>query len=218
MKTEIKRLSKSDPGFPAALSRYLADNAPDAAAALGNLEILNRRMLAIFCSTMCPASLTQPIADLMRKLVDGGVTAIGGFHSPVERQSLGILLGGTQPIILAPARSLDRLRIRLEYREAVDKGRLLILSFFKSHRHRSDVATAFRRNRIVAALADNILMLHAAPASNTERLCRELIGWQKSIYTIDHPANQNLVGLGSRALALDDISELLLELDGTKDR
>jgi len=209
MKMEIKRLSKSDPEYPAALSRYLANDAPDSAAAIGNLQILNRRKLAIFCSTMCPASLTQQIDDLMRKLVADGVPTIGGFHSPVERQCLGILLAGIQPIILAPARSLDRLRIRLEYREGIDKGRLLILSLFKSHRHRSDVEMAFRRNRFVAAVADNILIPHAAASSNTERLCRELISWQKPVYTIDNEINENLIRLGAQVITLDNVNKLI---------
>ena len=209
---EIKRIAKSDPEYPASLTRYLAKDAPDSATAMGNLQILNQRKLAIFCSAVCPAEVTLQTHDLMQKFVAGGVSAIGGFHSPVERECLRILLGGTQPIILSPARSLDRLRIRSEYREPLDKGRLLFLSFFRSHRHRSDVEMALRRNRFVAAMGDRILILHASPASNTERLCRELISWQKTVYTIANEANQNLVRLGARALALDSVGELMFEL------
>jgi len=132
---EIKRIGKSDPEYPASLTRYLPSDAPDSAAAMGNLQILNQRKLAIFCSAVCPAALTLQTHDLMQKFVEGGVTAIGGFHSPVERECLRILLGGTQPIILSPARSLDRLRIRSEFREPLDKGRLLFLSFFKYPPH-----------------------------------------------------------------------------------
>jgi predicted Rossmann fold nucleotide-binding protein DprA/Smf involved in DNA uptake len=217
MKMEIKRLSNSDPEYPAALTRYLANDAPDSVTAMGNLQILNRRKLAIFCSAVCPDELTRQTQDLMQKLLETGVTAIGGFHSPVERECLRILLGGTQPIILSPARSLDRLRIRSEYREPLDQGRLLFLSFFRSHRHRSDVEMALRRNRFVAALGDRILILHAEPSSNTERLCRELIGWQKPVYTIDSEANQNLVGLGAQAVALANVGELTRGLSSADD-
>jgi predicted Rossmann fold nucleotide-binding protein DprA/Smf involved in DNA uptake len=217
MQVEIKRIAKSDPEYPASLTRYLPSDAPDSAAAMGNLQILNRRKLAIFCSAVCPAALTLQTHDLMQKFVEGGVTAIGGFHSPVERECLSILLGGTQPIILSPARSLDRLRIRSEYQEPLDKGRLLFLSFFRSHRHRSDVEMAVRRNRFVAALGDRILILHAAPSSNTERLFRELISWQKTVYTIDNEANQNLVRLGAQAVASDSVSELMFEFSSPED-
>jgi predicted Rossmann fold nucleotide-binding protein DprA/Smf involved in DNA uptake len=209
MKSEIKRLSKTDREYPAALSRYLANDAPDSATAIGNLQHLDRRKLAIFCSSRCPAPLTELIDDFTHRLLDNGLTAIGGFHSPPERRCLSILLRGTDPIILCPARSLDRLRIRREFRQPLQADRLLFLSFFKSHRHRSDVEMAFRRNRFTAALADLILILHAAPASNTERLCRELIGWQKTVYTIDDELNSNLLGLGARGIALDSVNKLI---------
>ena len=65
------------------------------------------------------------------------------------------------------------------------------------------------RNRYVAALADMILILHAARAGNTERLCRELIGWQKPVYTFDNEINENLVRLGAQALALDNVNKLI---------
>ncbi|MBM4296808.1 MAG: hypothetical protein FJ143_03620 [Deltaproteobacteria bacterium] len=216
MQFEIKRIGKSDPEYPAALARYLPGEVPDAAAAMGNLQLLDKRKLAIFCSAVCPAVLTKQIHESMQMLAESGITAIGGFHSPVERECLRILLDGTGPIILSPARSLDRLRIRSEYRKAFDQGRLLFLSFFRHHRHRSDVEMAYKRNRFVAALADIILIPHAAPSSNTERLCRELIGWQKMVYTIDNEANQNLVGLGARSVASNSVSELTFELAGTK--
>lgn len=209
MQFEIKRIGKSDPEYPAALARYLPGEVPDAAAAIGNLQLLDKRKLAIFCSALCPAVLTKQIHESMQMLAESGITAIGGFHSPVERGCLRILLDGTGPIILSPARSLDRLRIRSEYRKAFDQGRMLFLSFFRHHRHRSDVEMAFRRNRCVAALADKILILHAAPASNTERLCRELISWQKPVYTIDDELNANLLSLDARGIALDSVNKLI---------
>ena len=208
----IKRISKSDPEYPASLTRLLATDAPDSAAAIGDTRILSRRKLAIFCSALCPETLASQAYELMHKLTSADVTTIGGFHSPVEKGCLQILLRGVQPIIISPARSLDKLRIRSDYRQALDAGRLLFLSFFKHHHHRSDVDMAFRRNCFVAALADITLILHAAPSGNTERLCRELIGWRKSVYTMDNGANENLLRLGAQAFASDQLSELVVDL------
>ena len=209
MPMPIERLSKGDPAYPVQLTRYLAHEAPDSVAAMGNLSILSRRKLAIFCSTQCPTTLTVQIQDLIQALAQNGLAAIGGFHSPTERRCLAILLKDGSPIILCPARSLDRLRIRRELRQPLQTDRLLFLSFFRSHRHRSDVEMAFRRNRFAAALADLILILHAAPGSNTERLCRELISWQKPVYAMDKETNQNLIRLGARPLALDNVNKLI---------
>lgn len=48
----------------------------------------------------------------MKLLRDAGVTVIGEFHSPMEKECLNILLRGSQPIIVCPARSLENMRIK----------------------------------------------------------------------------------------------------------
>jgi predicted Rossmann fold nucleotide-binding protein DprA/Smf involved in DNA uptake len=213
---DIKRIDKSDPEYPNSLTRHLAAAAPDSVTAMGNLAILNQHKLAIFCSAKCPGEIGLQTQDFIQKLENAGVTVIGGFHSPVERESLSILLRGTQPIILSPARSLVKLRIRPELKHPLEMGRLLFLSFFPSHRHRSDVDMASRRNRFVAAMADKVLILHAAPFSKTEQLCQELISWQKTVYTVDTEANQNLVSLGAQPIALRAVNEFVFGLGGMK--
>ena len=45
----LARLARGDSGYPAALIRYLAQDAPAAVTALGNLAILQRQKLALFC-------------------------------------------------------------------------------------------------------------------------------------------------------------------------
>jgi len=42
---------------------------------------------------------------------DDGVTVISGFHTPVEKECLRILLRGSQPVIICPARSIEGMRI-----------------------------------------------------------------------------------------------------------
>ena len=214
---DIKRIDKNDPEYPNSLIHRLANDAPDSVTAVGNLAILNQRKLAIFCSASCPAEVISQTYDLIQKLVDARVTVIGGFHSPVERECLSILLRGGHPIILFPARSLVKLRIRPEHKEPLEKGRLLFLSFFRSHRHRSDVEMATRRNRYVAALAEKIFIPFAAPGSKTEYLCRELIAWEKPVYTIANEANENLVKFGAQPAAVDTVNELMLGLSRTRD-
>ena len=60
--------------------------------------------------------------------------------------------------------------------------------------------TALTRNRFVAALADTVLIAHAQPGSKTEQLAREVLGWGKQVYTLDHPANEHLLALGAKPL------------------
>jgi predicted Rossmann fold nucleotide-binding protein DprA/Smf involved in DNA uptake len=197
---DLIHLREGDAAYPGALSQYLGDNAPSSVAALGNLEALKHNKLALFCSVKCPAKLILQTHDLAHALVQAGVTVIGGFHSPVEKECLKILLRGSQPVIICPGRSLKKLRIPREWKKPLDEGRLLFLAPFPDNRHRGDSAMALYRNRFVAALADRIFIPYAGPASKTEQFCREILAWNKPVYTFSHTSNENLITLGARLL------------------
>ena len=68
-----------------------------------SLKILERRLLGLFCSTKCPGDAILQTYDLVRALRDAGVAVIGGFHSPMEKECLDLLLRGNQPIVICPA-------------------------------------------------------------------------------------------------------------------
>ena len=101
---------------------------------------------------------------------------VSGFHSPTEKQCLRILLEGKQPIIICLARSLAKIRLPSEWQTALDSGRLLLLSRFERSR-RADKETARRRNELVAALADEVLIVHAEPGGAIERISRLIDRW-----------------------------------------
>ena len=198
-------VNENDPVYPAGLRSYLGENVPPIINALGNLDILNLKKLALFCSTECPAELIKQAQDLIQTALGPKVTVISGFHSPGESGCLSTLLHGNHPIIMCPARSLSKMRIRTEYKEPLDQGRLLFLSFFRSHRHRSDINMALSRNRFVAAMADRILVVHAAPGGKTEGFCREILGWKKPLFTLASNLNQNLMALGAQPLNVKEL-------------
>lgn len=205
---EIIRLYQSDPSYPGALNDYLGDAAPLSISTLGNLELLKQHKLGLFCSALCPASLTIQTHDLVCRLPHTGVAVISGFHSPAERECLSILLRGSQPVVVCPARSLKKMRIRMEWRKALGEGRVLFLSPFPDHRHRGDTVMAIYRNRFVAALADKIFVAHAAPSSKTERFCHEIFAWRKPIYTLESEYNANIAEMKAKALRPDQAIEL----------
>ena len=196
---QISHLTRDQPGYPESLSRYLADEAPQRLTVIGKVELLNHEKLALFCSVKCPGSIILKTYDLARELRERNATVIGGFHSPIEKEVLNVLLRGEGSIILCPARGIEKMRIRREYREPLDKGRLLLLSPFPEKVRRPTAATALFRNRLVAALAERILIAYAAPGSKTEAFPRELLAWHKLLYTLDDPNTANLVELGASA-------------------
>jgi len=181
----VLRIEKSDPRYPASLREHLGDHAPGVIIAHGNLDILQGKKLALFCSIRCPGNLILKTYDLARELRDTGITAISGFHSPMEKECLDLLLRGNQPVILCPARRLSGARIPKEYADALGKGRLLILSSFGENVTRATAETARVRNEFVAALADRVFVAYASPASKTETFCRRLLAWGKPVLTFD---------------------------------
>ncbi|MBI4026010.1 MAG: SMF family protein [Verrucomicrobia bacterium] len=119
----------------------------------------------------------SPHTDQTAKWRDEGRCIISGFHSPVERECLRILLRGKQPIIICPARSLENMRLPSDWKKPLADGRLLLLSCFSKHHRRVTAELAARRNELVAALADEVCFAHITPGSHTERLAGEVSLW-----------------------------------------
>jgi len=195
----LVRIEQSSPSFPPGLTRYLGEMAPGQVMALGNLDVLRTCKTALFCSIKCPGNLILKTYDLACELRDKGVTVIGGFHSPMERECLTLLLRGTQPVIVCPARSIEGMRIPGEWRKPLSDGRLLVLSPFDEKHRRPTAALAADRNDFVAAMADAVFIAHAAPGSKTESFCRRILSWGKPVLTFDSPENANLLSLGAKA-------------------
>lgn len=204
---EIFQLKQGDLVYPSAWKKFLGDCHPEIITTMGNLDILNQKKLAFFCSVKCPGHLILKTYDLAQHLKEAGVTVIGGFHSPIERECLRILLRGPQPVIVCPARSLKGMRLQAEYKDPIKKGQLLLLSPFKESKNRNTVEAADERNRFVAALADTILVAHASPNSKTEMFCRELLTWGKRLYTFESDSNSNLIQLGAKPMEANDLSK-----------
>ena len=201
-------IHQADPAYPSVLSSILGKDAPPRLATLGNLDVLKREPLALFCSVKCPGAVILQTYDLAQYLRQAGVPVIGGFHSPMERECLTILLRGTQPVIVCPARKLEGMRIQADYRRPLETGRLLLLSPFDGNDRRATEETARFRNRFVAAVAGAVFVAHSEPKSKTEQFCHEVLEWRKPLYTLDAEANTNLLAMGAKPLRSEDMSSL----------
>jgi len=204
---DIISLKKNNPNYPSALQQHLGKNASDTITAIGNLDILRHNSTAFFCSTKCPGDLIVKTYDITQILRDAGMTVISGFHSPMERECLTILLRGAQPVIISPARSINNMRINKEYKKPLKDGRLLFLSPFDENQQRISATTSHYRNLFVAALSAVIFVIHAGTGSKTESFCKEIIFWQKPLYTLDSDYNRNIINIGAHSVKPDDISK-----------
>jgi hypothetical protein len=59
-------------------------------------------MTALFCSARCPGSVILRAYDQAAQWRDTGHCVISGFHSPVEKECLRILLRGEPPFTICP--------------------------------------------------------------------------------------------------------------------
>ena len=143
---------------------------------------------------------------LARTLRDAGVTVIGGFHSPMEKECLSLLLRGAQPVIICPARSIERMRIPSAWKTPLAEGRLLLLSPFAEKLRRVTADLAQKRNELVAALADAVFVAHAAPGSKTEHFCHDVLSWSKPLLTLESDENAGLIARGARPVQPENVS------------
>jgi len=205
-------LQPGDDRYPAGLAAMLGGAAPRIAV-LGDVGLLRQRKVALFCSVRCPGSVILKTYDYACSLRDAGATVISGFHSPMERECLALLLRGRQPIIICPARSIEGMRLPKPWRQAMDEGRLLVLSSFPAGQNRATADLARSRNLLVAALADEVFVSHASPGGKMEQFCRQVVSWRKPLLTFDAPENAGLVALGAKPVR---VQEGLLKADSPR--
>ena len=173
-----QRLARGHPPYPDMLLARLGAAAPGTLTAIGPVALLAHRRTALFCSARTPGDAILRAHDAARRMRDEGVTVISGFHSPIEKECLGILLRGKQPIIVCPARAIEAMRIAPDCRIAFDAGRVLYLSPFATEPRRVTKESAARRNEFVAALADEAYIPHVSPSGQTARIAEMLTAWR----------------------------------------
>ena len=182
---QVATIRQGSAAYPQALLAGVGSDAPAEFWAAGPLQPLNQPKTGFFCSSQCPGSIVLKTFDAITRMRDEGQILIGGFHSVMEWECLGILLRGRQPVIWVPARSIAGMHLKPELVPAFDAGRLLILSPFPPKVKRITATLAETRNRFVGALADRILGPHAAPNSRTLAICDQLKSSGKQIVNAD---------------------------------
>jgi predicted Rossmann fold nucleotide-binding protein DprA/Smf involved in DNA uptake len=165
---------------------------------VGDPDLLGLPLLGLLCSTRCPGQVILHTYDLARALRKAGVPVISGFQSPMEKECLELLLRGTQPVVICPARSIECMRFPASWRVGLDAQRCLVVSPFTKIHRRVTSELAEERNNLVAALAKQVVVLHAQPGGRIDRLCRKLMAEGKTIWTLDLPDNDAIVGAGAR--------------------
>ena len=136
---------------------------------IGNAKLLEMPNKAAFLSSrkIAPDDVLR-CYDWAAKVRDSDTCIMSGFQSPLEKDVLRFLLRGKVSIILVLARSLWK-KVPEELREAVDLGRLLIVSPVSASR--ASALTAAARN---SWILENCNMVYLGALDPSGKLAKQM--------------------------------------------
>lgn len=132
---------------------------------LGNMELTNLPKTAFLASSTIPPDMVLKCYDWATAKHEGCV--VSGFSSKMEQDVLHFLIKAKCPVILVLARCMYKV-IPEELKEAMEEGRLLIISV--SNAPRQSKVTAYARNKYICDIADKILFVGVSEKSSLYKL------------------------------------------------
>jgi hypothetical protein len=175
-----RNISRGDRSYPAGLIRRFGADAPTISV-IGPSASLSGPITAFLCSKESPGATILKALDQAVAWRDAGRCVISGFHSPLERECLNILLRGTQPIVKAAARAVRAPRLPAAQRRALNDGRLTIVSPFSAGEMRTTKDRAFVRNLFIAAMAEEVVFAYVSPGGSLSRLLDQIAEWRVDV-------------------------------------
>ena len=130
----------------------------------GNTELLDKDLVAFFASRSSPQEALALAQQWAHEISKTDKVVISGFHSPIERAVLDILLANGCCVVVTLGRSLY-CKIPTHLQSAYDANRVLFISF-RDH-SRPSFSNSQTRNWLTADLASEIVF---APFDNTSQL------------------------------------------------
>ena len=131
----------------------------------GNKELMNLPKTAFLASSTIPPDMVLKCYDWATAKHEGCV--VSGFSSKMEQDVLHFLIKAKCPVILVLARCMYKV-IPEELKEAMEEGRLLIISV--SNAPRQSKVTAYARNKYICDIADKILFVGVSEKSSLYKL------------------------------------------------
>lgn len=153
---------------------------------LGNENIMRLRKMAFFCSRKEPAGLQTAVDRWIGTLQSDKVCVMCGDQSPMEKHVFSSLLERKIPAILVLAEAMHE-QWSEPVSEALGSGRLLIITHCGPEVHAVCAKSAFDRNALMMALADEIVVGYCSKGGNLER---GLAGYGNVKYLVEKQDNR----------------------------
>ena len=162
---------------PAALAKGVGPELAARIVGAGETALLAEPLLGLIASRECPGHVLLETLDRVPEWVKAGRVIVSGFHSPLEQQVLRSLLRRKGRAVKVLARGFGdkggNYRPTAEEREPLANGCMLVISAFTPNVTRTTRETALARNRLVLALAAEIVVPHVAAGSPLAALLSE---------------------------------------------
>ena len=144
---------------------------------LGNAALMERTRVAFLSSRRVVPAAVMRCYDWATRMRGGGSAGrlappcvVGGFQSALERDVLKLLLSdGRPPIVMVLGRGMWR-SVPMEYREAINAGRMLVVSPFSQGVVRVSKETAEKRNGWILDNCDEAVFASLDPNGSLARL------------------------------------------------
>lgn len=133
-------------------------------------------MLGLLASRDCPGRVLLDTLEQVPGWVGAGRVILSGFHSPLEQQVLRSVLRRGGRVVKVLARGMADYQPPALEREPLRNGNMLVLTAHPDGQARTTRASALARNRLVLALATDLILPHVAPASGLAALLAERDG------------------------------------------
>lgn len=153
--------------------------------------------IAFFCSNTCPGDIILKAQDWANGRSSQSNAVMGGFHTPVEKEVLRLLIRNSAPTIYVLGRSLKGWRKPRAIATAIESGFLTAISPFDDNQPRTTARTAEERNSFIVSRVDEVLIAHASPSSKTEALAQAVIDQGGKLLTFASPSNDRLLEMGA---------------------
>ena len=137
---------------------------------LGNHRLLEQHKVGFLASSKIATLSVLPTLDWASDIAKReDVTVVIGCHSQLEKQVLDFLLRGRCSIIIALHRGIYK-TIPNIYKTAYEAERILFLSIFSDRQMRAGRAEAFKRNKYITELSDEMVFASITPESSLYEL------------------------------------------------
>ena len=161
--------------LPASYAERVSPELAASIVGIGNAALLGEPLLGLIASRECPGKILIDTLDRVPLWVKTGRVIVSGFHSPLEQQVLRSYLRRQGRVVKVLALGISHYQSDAQELEPLANGQMLMISAFAPSVQRTSRATALERNRLVLALATEVVAPHISASSPLAALLAERI-------------------------------------------